>query len=428
MRNTLRRWALSTLPPDVVKFIRTEALPSQRKLLKQIYEGKKSGVFKKASAHPHSAAAQIEAGDLLFKSGQMEEAITYYEKAVAIQPDLWQAHVQLEAAIRLSGAETKKDSKGNVLFNQVSYDLKRPALDKLVACCRRMVETFPESPQASFKLANAFLAQDGCFDKSVYYFHQANQLKGRQRRREGGCGLMFMATLPRCGTGYTLRSLRSGLGVESAPRFHTSTGWFPHLTLSLPSFALTDEPVPDAVIQEHIPANPENMLVLNLCIDRIIVQVRDPRQGLLSFLHYVKYLRHTNNIEGVLEARLPENYFSLSLEKQIDWQIEHYWIPHTTYWINSWIEAQKNPLFYPKIMFTTHEQLVADSKAFFETILDFYEIDRSRFKFPEKPVFEEKTHMRKGSVDEWKTVLTDKQKEKASSMIPAHFKKLFAWE
>ncbi len=427
MRDALRTWALKIFPPIFIQWIRRQMLPCQRKLMRLIYTLKKPSVFKKASSNLNSALAQMEMGDLLYKLGQLNEAIEYYEKAIAIAPDLFKAHVKLELSIRLSGGEKKEDSKGNVLFNHVTYDLQPPTLDKLVDCCQKMVEQFPDSQEANFKLGNALLAAKGGCNQAAYYFYQANKLKFKEARTKGDLGLIYMPALHRSGSGYVERALHHGLGLDYGTDISAHIGWYPDLLISFPSFALSLQPVPAAIISNHIPASRANLMALNLSVDRLFVHVRDPRQAVVSYVHYLQYLKRTNNIYALLEARLPENYFLFSLEDQISWQIEYSYLPVAVNWINSWVDAQNDPVFYPEILFTTHEQLVADNKGFFETILKFYDIDQSRFKFPAQPVFEKNTHMRKGSVDEFKQVFTTKQIEKASQMVPERLKKMFDW-
>ncbi|GEM_PF-3071336 len=425
MRDTLRKWAFRILHPALIQLIRKEILPCQRKLMKFIYTLKKSYLLRKVSSNPSSAMAHMEMGDLLYHLGQLEEGIRHYEKAIEIKPDLFKAYVQLELLIRLSGGEKKEDSKGNTLFDYVTYDLKPPSLDKLVACCRRMVEIFPDSEEANFKLGNALLAAHGSYDKAMYFFHQANKLKFKQTRLKGNFGLIFIPSLHRSASGYVEHSLRNGLGLHNGCAIPANVGWYPDVIISLPSFALSSWPVQDAVISYHIPATRANLMALNLSVDKLVVHVRDPRQGLVSYAHYLRYLKRTNNIYALLEARLPEDYFLLSFEDQISWQIKNSYLPVAINWINSWVEAQNDPTFYPKILFTTQEHLVADNRSFFESILEFYEIDKSRFQFPDKPVFKPNTHMRKGRVDEWKEVFTSEQCERASNMMPERLKKMF---
>jgi hypothetical protein len=54
--------------------------------------------------------------------------------------------------------------------------------------------------------------------------------------------------------------------------------------------------------------------------------------------------------------------------------------------INGWLDAQENSSFKTKILFIRYEDLIEDENAYWNSILNFYNIERSLFKFkPFKP-------------------------------------------
>ena len=59
--------------------------------------------------------------------------------------------------------------------------------------------------------------------------------------------------------------------------------------------------------------------------------------------------------------------------------------------------------------------------------MEFYNIDQSKYSVPNDPNFNSTTHFRKGSINEWKTVFNNSQKEYALSQITKDIKERFEW-
>jgi hypothetical protein len=163
------------------------------------------------------------------------------------------------------------------------------------------------------------------------------------------------------------------------------------------------------------------------------VNVRDPRQALLSWVDHLNRTQQSRDAPTQEELFFklkycPQDYFSKSITEQINHEIESGFLPKAIKWIEGWLDAEENPSFYPKILFTQQEELVTNPKALFESILKFYEIETTKFTFPEPPKFLEGTHYRKGRTDEWREVFTPEQIEKASSLMPARLLDRFGWK
>lgn len=427
--SSLRRCLLKILPPFAIQFIR-KAMPLCRKCLKSVCRLTKPWFVKQVSSKPNSVTAHMRLGYVSYLLDQFDEAIGCYEKAIEINPHLLKAHLRLEMLIRFNGHERKEDSQGNRIFDNRTYNLDQGSRDKLLVCTRRMVEIFPDSVEANFRLANALIMALGNREEASYFFHQATKLRIAETRAKGNWGPIFVASMHRSASGFIHRSLSKGLGMpedigEAVP---CTDWWYPDITIPMPDYALSMAPIPDSFSVGHTSGMKQNLVILNLCIDRMVVNVRDPRQGLISYVHYIRdYFRHTNNIDGLLEAHIPRDYFSLSLTDQISWQIENFYLPASIKWIQRWTDAETDTTFYPKILFTTQEKLVADPKGFFDTILDFYGFDQSLFKYPAKPSFQKNTPMRKGGVDEWRQEFTPEQIQKATQMIPDAMYQKFGW-
>jgi len=126
-----------------------------------------------------------------------------------------------------------------------------------------------------------------------------------------------------------------------------------------------------------------------------------------------------------------ENFFSMTFHDQIDWQIEKGYLPEAIKFIEDWLRANTMSSFPTEILFTKYEDLVANPVELFNTILDFYGIDKSNFSYPEPPEKEKNPlqvlNYRKGRIDEWREVFTPEQSERSSNMIPKQIFDRFGW-
>ena len=91
------------------------------------------------------------------------------------------------------------------------------------------------------------------------------------------------------------------------------------------------------------------------------------------------------------------------------------------------MKAEKNPEFLCDIHWSLFEVLVKDSKRYFREILSFFDLPEDKFTYPQKPKFDPKTHMRKGSTDEWRELLSNKQIQKINEVLPEEWFELFNW-
>ena len=72
--------------------------------------------------------------------------------------------------------------------------------------------------------------------------------------------------------------------------------------------------------------------------------------------------------------------------------------------------------------------LKKNPKKYFQDILNFYGLSDKNFIYPSMPKFQERTPMRKGSVDEWKQILKPEQIKKINKLIPESWFQRFGWE
>ncbi|MEG3841580.1 tetratricopeptide repeat protein, partial [Microcoleus sp. herbarium14] len=357
-------------------------------------------IYQNAIAIKPDSNLYLHLGEIFQDQNQLEEASNSYERAVHAQPDSIRAHLQLGMALR---------SQGKV--------------DQAFSCCQRALEIDPNSAIAYYRLADIFLTQ-GKRDDALRCYYQSNKIKFAELRGQGNTGGMCFFPLQRSGSVYTNYALSRGLSIPFAS--DPTVGGHNTIGQYLVQTSLENHRLKDCIITGHVLASTFNLLLLSLYVDRLVVHVRDPRQTTLSMIYYMQNLWKRSPII-TLSSSITEKYFSMSLTDQISWQIENWGLPEIIKWIEGWVDAEEDPLFYPKILFTRNEDLATDPESFFESILNFYEIEKSRFTFPIPPEFKAGTHNRKGQIDEWREVFTPEQAEKASSMIPERLIKRFGW-
>lgn len=232
---------------------------------------------------------------------------------------------------------------------------------------------------------------------------------------------LLITTMPKSGTYYIAELFCRGLFIDSKI---VSQQYFPDDTIRQP--ALRELMNGNAVNQDHFGASPINLTHIARHTGRVLVHVRDPRQALLSYIHYLGTERFQANIPETLlfiYPPLPEDFYSLDLAAKIDWGIEN-WLPELIRWTAGWIEAEKAGMV--AIKFTRFEDMVADHTQFVHDILDFFGIQRERF-VPPMLEARDATHFRRGEVDEWRRTFTPEQQIRATAQIPAELSKRFNW-
>lgn len=215
-------------------------------------------------------------------------------------------------------------------------------------------------------------------------------------------------TIPKSASLYVSKVLAVSLHSE---RIHISPGHFPHDHLLYSEMERFYQ-LKNAIAKPHIDASPFNQQMLKKFTDRIVVQFRDPREVLLSWIHYIqrihdegktKYLYHFSPTPA-------EEYYSWSIDKQVDWNIEHF-LPGAIVWMQEWLQFKEQEDLKPngfKVLLTTYDDFKKDEKAFFMKILSFYDIPEEQFNFIHLRL-DMDVHFRKGDQNEWRHVYTQEQ-------------------
>jgi hypothetical protein len=180
------------------------------------------------------------------------------------------------------------------------------------------------------------------------------------------------------------------------------------------------------VSQNHLAPSPENLQILKHFNLKMVLHLRDPRQALLSWVYHIDHIAHGNSGSTELlyfTPRTPSGYFKLSLSRKIDWHIANY-LPNLVAWTKQWVEIADQGTV--PILITHQNNLRCSEKAFFASILAFYQIELD-FELPHLPRTLDETHFRRADPNEWRRTFTPEQAASATSAIPDALQRRFGW-
>lgn len=234
-------------------------------------------------------------------------------------------------------------------------------------------------------------------------------------------GILFN-TLPKSASVFILDTLVNAL---SKPSITISSGYFP--TDLIDVRRVTQLIKVKAVAQSHLDASDFNKRMFGK-IEKIILQLRDPRQATLSWIHHLDRMLKENQTEllDTITPNLPDTYFTMGLTAKIDYQLKYYY-PQVVNWIDVWLKYINDKKDAGHIMVSTYELFVTDPEEYFGEIFKFLGLENAAsLEIPEINPTTEKNY-RLGKKDEWKDVFTEKQLDIASTAIPEGMKKEFGW-
>lgn len=223
---------------------------------------------------------------------------------------------------------------------------------------------------------------------------------------------------PKSAGAYVMHTLMHGLKLE---RRWISTGTFaPDLLrqAGLESFRRLG----GSIAFHHLDASEVNLFYLQQTDLKPLFHIRDPRQCLLSMIHYS--LRHFPRGQQLVHLyEPPDDFESYPVEKKIDWAIDTH-LARYVRWIQEWLAAVDSGKI--NALTTDYNEMVRDESAFFRKVLGFYGIPEDRFQHPSLRL-DDRVNFRSGDPDEWRQVFSENQKERAAAMIPADLKARYGW-
>lgn len=329
------------------------------------------------------------AGDEALRAGDAAGAVTAFQEAAGLASDSAEAWLNLGRALSASGDATRS---GMAYSRYLSIELEAAAKARGL---EQLLSGFASSPN---------------------YFAELDP-KTFMPRYPG----IFIASLPKSGTVYLQEKLCEGL--NKPPLGTPSGGIFPNV--SIPRLVIDRLNERGAVYVIHCRPCEFNITEVSHRLDRLVVHVRDPRQALLSWVHFLPQAMRNADPVMHYHYHLPDDYQHYTLEQQIDWQIDHHFADFVAF-IEGWWDASQRPGMKTRFLFTRHEDLAENPRQFFLDLLDFYQIPATAFVFPEAPKLG-LHNFRSGRTDEWRLAFTPAQIEKATAMIPRRLIERFDW-
>jgi len=340
-------------------------------------------------AHSSDTEVLDSYGQTLLMLGRTDEAITAFQASLTLEPNSAITWLSLGHAYSATGDATRSIRS---LYRCLSLDLDHAAES------RGLVDFL-----SGFIGAGNYLSE--LDPQTLETTHRG----------------LFIITLPKSGTVFLQNALCRGLSKR--PASVPSGGVFPNVTI--PQSAIEYTLGTGSVYLLHCAPSEYNKIEISHKLDRLVIQIRDPRQALLSWAYFITQV--VQSVDPVLRYHfgLPNDYEGRKFEAQIDWLIEHH-LPDFINFIAGWLEISENPEFQTEVLFLTHESLADNQGAYFSRLLSFYEIPEKAFVFPEEPKHGS-LNFRQGKTDEWRHIFSVKQAERATALIPERLFDKFGW-
>lgn len=242
----------------------------------------------------------------------------------------------------------------------------------------------------------------------------------REQAIAAGIPPVFINTQPKSGTLFLRAAAEKVLGVPTLP---LSVRTFPrdHIVPSYMKIAARG----GCLLSEHMDGRRENLDQLAAAgIARVYVQVRDPRQSLISWVHHVADKIDAIYSIGRIEA--PIDFPELGLARQIDWMVAHY-LPQCVDWIEQWVDAAEHAdLTGVAVKVTDFAEMRADGAACVRQLLAHFGLHADG-PLPVGPAEAGVNHFRKGELDEWREVCTPEQQAAMTAAVPEALRARFGW-
>jgi hypothetical protein len=161
----------------------------------------------------------------------------------------------------------------------------------------------------------------------------------------------------------------------------------------------------------HFELNSFNQSLLNKAVTEwglyVIVQLRDPRQAIVSWIHHENKAYRENEFQ--LEVRqYPKHYFSFTFEERIDYHLKHQFM-NLINWIRGWKALYASPLAQ-RCLFLTHEKLSSAPTEYSSIFCDYLGVPDQFISLSHRPKKGE-LNFRSGTRGEWRSSLTPRQQE-----------------
>ena len=348
-------------------------------------------------------------------AGELEVARQTYERLLQKIPDHAESMTMLASIAYQRGDDIQGDAY----------------VDRSIGVYRELLERFPGKRAYRAPMANLLLARDRAPEAQAIIADldlplnpiRATPEEFMDRRKSAmarGLPSILINTVPKSASESIWNKLAEGLGLGQC---HLSMGLYPDCHL-VPD-RVANAKMGGLISKEHLPANPFNLKVLaEHGFDRVIFQVRDPRQATLSWAHFV-HDDVSMRLMGPVWRKVvpPAGVLGGDLTVLIDWCIDQY-LPRLMNFVAGWAALEADPNQPVKVMFRSFEEFLDDPETYYAQVLGFAGVDPDLFR-PDAEA--EVVHLRKGLTDEWRAVFTKDQQARAAALISPDLRDRFGW-
>jgi adenylyl-sulfate kinase len=168
----------------------------------------------------------------------------------------------------------------------------------------------------------------------------------------------------------------------------------------------------------HADGGNKNVALLKKLDHPVLLQMRDPRQAFLSWIH------HERSYKKELGSLSWEEISNLYLHRDF---------PKYVQWVAQWLDAiQNDPSLKIKLSF--YEEMVRDTQRYVRELLRVLNFPEEQFDWPPESVIcdwksnqSNQIHYRKGMVDEWRSAFSESQIQFMNNLMPDSFFSMTPW-
>ena len=231
---------------------------------------------------------------------------------------------------------------------------------------------------------------------------------------------ILINTVPKSASESIWNRLAEGLGLAQG---HISVFLYPDCSVvpSRTAFAARG----GLISKEHLPASAHNLSILaEHDFRRIVFHLRDPRQVIVSWAHFVRD-DVSMRLMGPLWRKVvpPHRVLSADMSTLLDWCIDNF-LPLLLEFVEGWRRVAADETSGFRVRFFSFERFLDEPQGYLDDAMAFLEIDPASFRAEARA---EVVHLRKGEKDEWRGVLSSKQKARAWDLIPTALAEEQGW-
>jgi len=347
--------------------------------------------------------------------GRRSEAKVIYEKILRQAPQHGAALTLLGSIAYQDGDEIQAEA---YLDRAIEVYLRilqqQPAVMEFRASAANLLLARNRVPEAESLIASLRLPLNPIRSTAQEFAARRNAANER-----GVPGLLFN-TIPKSASESIWNRLAEGLGLAQS---HISLGLFPACTV-VPQ-RVAELKLGGFIAKEHLAASTFNIKALaDQGIDRLVFNLRDPRQATLSWVYFVRE-DVSMRLMGPIWRRTvpPAEVLRADFTVLLDWCIKHY-LATLVEMVQGWRRLRQDAGAAIRIAFQSFEQYVEAPQSYIEAFLDFNGLSEDLFA---SDAMAETIHLRKGMKDEWRDVFSKSQKDRAWKAIPRDMAEEFGW-